>query len=75
MTDGEANGEDELLEAGDRNLQGAWRALISTAEDSVMAELLDTRSFMQSAAEPVGCARGLEPQGLPAGKRLGSASG
>src|SRR4051794_11020503 len=26
---------------------------ISTAEDSVMAELLDTRSFMQSAAEPV----------------------
>src|SRR5207248_1142291 len=44
---------------------------ISTAEDSVMAELLDTRSFMQSAVDLWGPLL----RGLPAGKRLGSASG
>src|SRR3954453_18150952 len=52
---------------------------ISTAEDSVMAELLDTRSFMQSAAEPVALPLGFSfghlPWSLPSGKRLGSASG
>jgi hypothetical protein len=51
---------------------------ISTAEDSVMAELLETRSFMQSAAEPVALPVGFSlgfSWGLPSGKRLGSASG
>src|SRR3954469_1406705 len=44
---------------------------ISTAEDSVMAELLDTRSFMQSAAEPVAFASGLAVrQKTRFGKRL-----
>ncbi|UEM17874.1 hypothetical protein J4G43_046190 [Bradyrhizobium barranii subsp. barranii] len=44
---------------------------ISTAEDSVIAELLETRSFMQSAAEPVALPVGLAVrQKTRFGKRL-----